>query len=102
MKSDLQEARLNFGSVKSPQYSTPDSESLPRRYPDAIFDSGHCACCADRAEHGRVLELIGGGLARVDLDGAIEEVSVELVDAVPGDLILVHARVAIARLDGAV
>jgi len=48
------------------------------------------------------LELIGGGLARVDLDGAIEEVSVELVDAVPGDLILVHARVAIARLDGAV
>jgi len=29
----------------------------------------------------------------------IEEVSVELVDAAPGDLVLVHAAVAIAKLE---
>jgi hydrogenase maturation factor len=39
-------------------------------------------------------------MALVDLDGVIEEVSVELIDSAPGDTVLVHARVAIARLSG--
>ena len=41
-----------------------------------------------------------GGMASVDLDGTIDEVSVELIDSAPGDMVLVHARVAIARLSG--
>jgi hydrogenase maturation factor len=37
-------------------------------------------------------------MARVDVAGVGEEVSVELVEAPVGDVVLVHARVAIGRL----
>jgi hydrogenase maturation factor len=37
-------------------------------------------------------------MARVDVDGVAEEVSVELIDAAVGDIVLVHAKVAIGRL----
>jgi hydrogenase maturation factor len=36
-------------------------------------------------------------MASVDRSGVIEEVSVELMETVPGDTVLVHAGVAIAR-----
>ena len=48
----------------------------------------------------RVVELLPGGLARVDTGYATEEVSVALVDAAVGDVILVHAREAIALVPG--
>lgn len=64
-------------------------------------DGPFCLCCSDQALPGKVLSLQPGGMALVDLDGAIEEVSVELIESAPGDTILVHARVAIARLGGA-
>lgn len=46
---------------------------------------------------GRVLALLPGGMATVDFGDAIEEVSVALIETAPGDAILVHAKVAIAR-----
>jgi HupF/HypC family len=56
-----------------------------------------CTCCSDQAVPAKVLALLPGGMASVDLNGAIEEISVELVDSAPGDVVLVHAGVAIAR-----
>ena len=43
-----------------------------------------------------VLRLLGDGLAVVDTGQGEEEVSVALVEAQPGDTILVHAKEAIA------
>ncbi len=59
-----------------------------------------CTCCSDQAVPAKVLALLPGGMASVDLNGAIEEISVELVESAPGDIVLVHAGVAIARSGG--
>ncbi|MBA9001616.1 HypC/HybG/HupF family hydrogenase formation chaperone [Thermomonospora cellulosilytica] len=63
--------------------------------------SGHCtgeACvtCSDAAVRVRITELLGDGLALVDTAAGPEQVSVALVDAGPGDTVLVHAGEAIA------
>jgi hydrogenase maturation factor len=61
---------------------------------------GHCITCADE---GRVAEVVGlGGLFTVVRSaGGTEEVDTSLVDPVaPGELVLVHAGVAISRLEG--
>jgi hydrogenase expression/formation protein HypC len=56
-----------------------------------------CITCSDAAVAVTVLELLGDGLAMVDTGaGAPEEVSVALVDAGIGDVVLVHAGEAIA------
>jgi hydrogenase maturation factor len=56
----------------------------------------HCVTCSDEGVEMRVLEAGDDGLARCD--GG--EVMVDLVGpVVPGDRVLVHAGVAIARLD---
>jgi hydrogenase maturation factor len=56
-----------------------------------------CITCSDAAVPVTVLELRPGGLALVDTGvGAPEEVSVALVDADVGDVVLVHAGEAIA------
>jgi hydrogenase maturation factor len=57
-----------------------------------------CITCGDRAVPVRVLELLDGGMARVDTGASVEEVSVELVEAAVGDTLLVHAGVAIGRV----
>jgi hypothetical protein len=57
-----------------------------------------CITCSDLAIKARVTELIDDNLARVEIGDQIEVVSVALVDARPGDEILVHAREAIAKL----
>jgi hydrogenase maturation factor len=62
------------------------------------MDELHCISCSDEAIRGRVVELLPRGMATVDFGSVTEEVSVELVEAAPGDLVLVHAKVAIARL----
>jgi len=56
-----------------------------------------CITCSDQAIPVTVLELLDDGLALVDTgQGPPEEVSVALVDASPGDTVLVHAKEAIA------
>lgn len=60
-----------------------------------------CITCSDVAVAVRIRELVAGGLAVVDTDGGPEEVSVALVDAGPGDVVLVHAKEAIAVVERA-
>jgi hydrogenase expression/formation protein HypC len=56
-----------------------------------------CITCSDAAVAVRVTRLLGAGLALVDTgSGPPEEVSVALVDASVGDVVLVHAGEAIA------
>jgi hypothetical protein len=56
----------------------------------------HCVTCSDEAVAVRVVRLLDGDLADVDVgDGRTEEVSVALVDAAVGDVVLVHAKEAI-------
>ncbi len=59
-------------------------------------DAAACITCSDAAVTCRVLEVDGAGLARVEVGSEQETVSVALVDARPGDTVLVHAGEAIA------
>ncbi|HWD08127.1 MAG TPA: HypC/HybG/HupF family hydrogenase formation chaperone [Actinomycetota bacterium] len=55
-----------------------------------------CITCSDEAVPVTILELLDDDLAKVDTGQSIEVVSVALVDATIGDVILVHAKEAIA------
>jgi len=59
-------------------------------------DEAVCITCSDSAVAVRIRELLPGGLAIVDTGEGLEEVSVALVSAGPGDVVLVHAKEAIA------
>jgi hydrogenase expression/formation protein HypC len=62
-----------------------------------------CITCSDSAVAVTVTTLLGDGLALVDTGagpGTEEEVSIALVDAGVGDVVLVHAGEAIARVEG--
>jgi len=72
--------------------------AVPGASPAACTDE-HCVTCSDAAVSCRVLRLEAGQLALVDPGGEPELVSVALVDAQPGDLILVHAGEAIAVVE---
>ena len=62
----------------------------------AHCDGEVCITCSDQAVEVRVLRLLDADLAVVATGaGTEEEVSVALVDARPGDTILVHAKEAI-------
>ena len=54
-----------------------------------------CITCSDTAVQVRVARLLPDGLALVDTGAGQEEVSVALVTAQVGDIILVHAVEAI-------
>jgi hydrogenase expression/formation protein HypC len=56
---------------------------------------GVCITCSDEAVEVTVMALLDDGLARVDTGEGIEEISVALVEAGPGDRVLVHAKEAI-------
>ncbi len=58
-----------------------------------------CITCSDVAVAVRVREMLAGGLAVVDTDAGPEEISVALVEAGPGDVVLVHAKEAIAVVE---
>ena len=63
----------------------------------------HCITCGDQGLPLRIVALEGSGLARCRDDAAPSEpdttVDVQLVGAVaPGDLVLVHAGVALVHL----
>ncbi|MGH8894052.1 MAG: HypC/HybG/HupF family hydrogenase formation chaperone [Actinomycetes bacterium] len=55
-----------------------------------------CITCSDQAVAVRVTRVLPDGLALVDTGQGVEEVSVGLVDASVGDVVLVHAKEAIA------
>ena len=58
-----------------------------------------CITCSDQAVAVTVTELLPDGLALVDTGVSVEEVSVGLVDASVGDVVLVHAKEAIAVVE---
>jgi hydrogenase maturation factor len=58
-----------------------------------------CITCGDVAVPVRVIRLLPGDLAVVEVDGHEEEISVALVPAAVGSNLLVHAGEAIACLD---
>jgi hydrogenase expression/formation protein HypC len=58
-----------------------------------------CITCSDSAVEVTVAELLADGMALVDTGaGTREEVSVALIDASVGDVVLVHAGEAIGRV----
>jgi hydrogenase maturation factor len=61
-------------------------------------DSG-CITCGDVAVALTVEELIGNDARCVDARGRPEMVALDFVTAEPGDRVLVHAGVALERLD---
>ena len=59
----------------------------------------HCITCGDQGIPMRVVALEGDGLARCRISDTDSTVDVQLVgDLAPGDLVLVHAGVALVRL----
>jgi hydrogenase expression/formation protein HypC len=74
----------------------PGSAVSPRASRAAECYGDVCITCSDTAVEVTVLRLLGDALAVVDTGQGEEEVSVALVEAQPGDTILVHAKEAIA------
>ena len=62
--------------------------------------AGHCITCSDEGVAMRVLRVDAArGLALCeDEDGAHASVEIALVEATPGDTLLVHAGTALTRL----
>ncbi len=58
-----------------------------------------CITCGDLAVPARVVRLLPGDLAIVEVEGHEEEISVALVPAAVGVSVLVHAGEAIACLE---
>lgn len=71
----------------------PESRAVPECH------DGVCITCSDAAVPVRVREVLAGDLAVVDTDAGPEEISVALVEAGPGDVVLVHAKEAIAVVE---
>jgi hydrogenase maturation factor len=67
----------------------------------ACGDDGHCITCSDEGIPMRVVEAPTAALALcAGADGARSEVMTDLVGEVaPGDRVLVHAGVALTRLE---
>ena len=62
-----------------------------------------CITCSDTAVPVRIHAVLPGGLALVETEAGLEEVSIALAPATAGDVVLVHAKEAIAviaRADG--
>jgi hydrogenase maturation factor len=64
---------------------------------------GHCITCSDEALQVRVLHVDQENeIAQVTINDTSEEIDITLVESVaPGDVLLVHGGVAIARVDEA-
>ena len=69
----------------------------------ALDGDGHCITCSDEALQVRVLSVDEeNGLAQVTLNGTEEEIDISLVESIaPGDVLLMHGGVAIARVEEA-
>lgn len=86
---DRQATRVSLPILGAPS-PPPPRPVVPECYGDV------CITCSDEAVAVTIVELLADELARVDTGQSIEEVSVALVDAQVGDVILVHAKEAIA------
>jgi hydrogenase expression/formation protein HypC len=65
-----------------------------------VTDPPVCITCGDVAIPMRVIQTGADGLADcVGADGETAQVDLALVDVVPGDEVLVHACVAIQKLE---
>lgn len=84
--------------MRLPRRGTGSSGMIER--PQQAASPQHCVTCSDRAIRAEVLELLTPDTARVSIEGAIQQINVALVDAAPGDIVFVHADVAIAKLQG--
>ena len=60
-----------------------------------------CITCSDAAVRAKVTQVLADGLALVDAGAGEEEVSVALVTAREGDVLLIHAKEALAVLEPA-
>jgi hydrogenase maturation factor len=65
-----------------------------------VCSSDHCITCGDIAVEVRVVELLPDDLAVVDTGAGHEQVSVGLVSARVGDVLLVHAGEALTVVGG--
>lgn len=91
-------------SAADPSHETPaapsavDHPSGAACVPDPA--TGHCAICADEGLEATITALKDRALAEVELGDRTTDVAVDLIeDAAVGDRILVHAGVAIARIE---
>lgn len=67
---------------------------------DPCMTDDVCVTCADEALLGEIITTSPDGGAAVRIDGTAQQIDVSLVDdAGPGDLVLVHAGVAISGVD---
>lgn len=79
-------------------YPDPSPREAPICVPDA---TGRCATCADEGIEALVVHVLDDAMAAVEMEGRRQEVAIELLDDIrAGDRLLVHAGVAIARLEG--
>ena len=63
---------------------------------------GECSICGDEAREAVVLEVSADRIATISMEGARQQVAVELLDDVaPGDTILVQFGFAITRVKSA-
>ena len=62
-------------------------------------EADHCVTCSDEAVAVQIIDLHGDHLADVEVaEGRTEEISVALVEAAVGDVVLVHAKEAIGLI----
>jgi hydrogenase maturation factor len=66
--------------------------------PEATCTDEVCITCSDEGRVAEVTAVHGDGQAEVLVGGRVESVDASLVDAGPGDLLLVHAGVAVSLL----
>ncbi len=78
-----------------------ESEAAQGRDRGPSDTEGGCTVCGDVGVPGTVLALDPGTVtATVEIEGEIRAVAVDLLDGLKvGDLILIHAGVAIARVE---
>lgn len=63
-------------------------------------DEETCITCSDQGMVAEVAAVHEDGRAEVLIGGRLQSIDASLVDARPGDLLLVHAGVAVSLLDG--
>lgn len=81
-----------------------NNELEPMEDISCVLDAeGHCITCSDEAVQVCVSSVDEeNGLAQVTVAGLTEEIDISLVESIaPGDVLLVHGGVAIARVDEA-
>jgi hydrogenase maturation factor len=66
--------------------------------PEALCTEEVCITCSDEGRVAEVTAVHGDGRAEVLVGGRVESIDASLVDAGPGDLLLVHAGVAVSLL----